>query len=376
MYFFYILVSILIYPLFLLVLIPLSFKDKYSKLYQKFLPFKKHKIADIHFHFASYGEAVALGELIKYYKNKGFKILLTCSSKTGLMKAKEFDDNAFLLPYEPLLYLWLKPAKTLMVFEAELWLALLKIYKDFDKNTILLNARMKENSFKNYKKFSFYYAKIFSYFDLILAQSNEDKERLEYFNAKNIEVFTNIKITNKPIVTKQLSKNKEIILIASTHENEEEIILNKLDKNFLKDKCLIIAPRHPERFHKVEKLLYNKGFNIVKYSNDCDGYLKSEVFLLDTLGELINFYSISDYVILGGSYTKIGGHNFAEAAFFGCKITSGTNVFSQYSSIKCIENIKISDDIDFTNVKNAKIKNEYTFNALCEILDRKINETR
>ena len=376
MYFLYILILILLYPLFLLALIPLSFKAKYSKLYQKFLPFKQHKRADIHFHFASYGEAVALSDLIRYYKNKGFSVLLTCSSKTGLLKAKELDDNAFLLPYELLLFFWLKPAKNLVVFEAELWLNLLKIYKNHNAKTILLNARMKEKSFKNYYKFKKYYENIFSNFDFILAQSIEDKERLEQFGTKNIEVFTNIKITNKPNITKVLNKNKEIVLIASTHEKEEELILNKLDFNFLKDKCLIIAPRHPERFSEVANLLKNLNMDFNKYSDDVNGYLDKNVFLLDTLGELINFYAISDYVILGGSYVDVGGHNFAEPAHFFCKITAGKFIYSQIAMLKCIDNVVISDEIDFSNIKNAKIKEAYTFDNLCEILDRTMNETR
>lgn len=376
MYFLYIFLSIILYILGLVVLIPLSFKSKYNQLYKKFFPFKSHKKADIHFHFASYGEARALRDLINYYKSQGKTVLLTTASKTGLSEAKKIDENSFMLPFEPLLYFWLKPADTLIVYEAELWLSLLKIYKNNSKKTILLNARIKKTNFKKYYRFKFFYEAIFSNFDFVLAQGETDARRLAKLGAKNIQAFTNIKLTNKLKPSKIMNKNKEIILIASTHDKEEEIILDKLDKDFLKDKCLIIAPRHPERFKEVEKLLTQRKINFAKYSDDENGYLDNEVFLLDTLGELVNFYSISDYVVLGGSYVPIGGHNFAEPAQFGCKIIAGKYIFSQLAMLKSLENIIISDEIDFKNVKKANIKEKYSFKTLCDILDRIIYETR
>lgn len=376
MYFFYIFISVILYLIGLVVLIPLSFKEKYKELYKKFFPFKKHKVADIHFHFASFGELRALKELILYYKSQGKTVLLTSASRTGYKAAKELDENTFFLPLEPLLFFWLKPAKTLIVYEAELWLNLVKIYKNHNKKTILLNARIKKTNFKKYYKLRFFYKEIFSNFDFILAQSETDVKRLIKLGAKNIQAFTNIKLTAKIKPSKILPKNKPIIIAASTHEKEEEIILNKLDTNFLKDKCLIIAPRHPERTKSIENMLKIRQMKYIKYSENELGYLEEDVFLLDTLGELINFYNISDYVILGGSYVPVGGHNFAEAAQFGCKITAGKYVFSQLEILKRLENVIISDEIDFTNAKNTSLKEEYSFKSLCDILDKEINETR
>lgn len=376
MYFFYIFISVILYLIGLVVLIPLSFKEKYKELYKKFFPFKKHKVADIHFHFASFGELRALKELILYYKSQGKTVLLTSASRTGYKAAKELDENTFFLPLEPLLFFWLKPAKTLIVYEAELWLNLVKIYKNHNKKTILLNARIKKTNFKKYYKLRFFYKEIFSNFDFILAQSETDVKRLIKLGAKNIQAFTNIKLTAKIKPSKILPKNKPIIIAASTHEKEEEIILNKLDANFLKDKCLIIAPRHPERTKSIENMLKARQMKYIKYSENELGYLDEDVFLLDTLGELINFYNISDYVILGGSYVPVGGHNFAEAAQFGCKITAGKYVFSQLEILKRLENVIISDEIDFTNAKNTNLKEEYSFKSLCDILDKEINETR
>lgn len=370
MYFIYILLNIFLYFLCLIALPFLSLKSKYNKFYLKLFPLKLAKKADIHFHYASFGEINALSPLIKELKKQGYTVLLTCASKTGYEAGKKIDDNCFFLPFEILLFFWLKKAKKLVVFEAELWLILSRIYKN---SCILLNARISKKSFRKYYRFKFLYEKIFENYTMIYAQSNSDARRLKKLGAKNISVFTNIKIINPIKLKEKLKKNKELIIIASTHKGEEEIILNKLDKRFLKNKALIIAPRHPERFKQVYELIkdYAKKNNLSfsSFSVNKEAYLEKDIFLLDVLGKLVDFYAISDYVILGGSYIdNIGGHNFYEAAYFNNKIISGNYIFNQIQMLKYIKNIKISDDIDFSDVKNAFIKSDFTFVDLVNIV--------
>ena len=69
--------------------------------------------------------------------------------------------------------------------------------------------------------------------------------------------------------------------------------------------------------------------------------LRSDIVLVDTLGELVNMYAISDIVILGGAFEPIGGHNAAEAAQFGCKIISGKHYFNQKDIFDAIEGIAV-----------------------------------
>jgi 3-deoxy-D-manno-octulosonic-acid transferase len=63
--------------------------------------------------------------------------------------------------------------------------------------------------------------------------------------------------------------------------------------------------------------------------------------VVDTLGELVNIYAISDIVILGGAFEPIGGHNAAEAAQFGCKIISGKHYFNQKDIFEAVEGIAV-----------------------------------
>ena len=50
--------------------------------------------------------------------------------------------------------------------------------------------------------------------------------------------------------------------------------------------------------------------------------------IIDSFGKMSEFYSKSDIVFLGGSFTKNGGHNPIEAAVEKCAILTGPNVFN------------------------------------------------
>ena len=141
-----------------------------------------------------------------------------------------------------------------------------------------------------------------------------------------------------------LKKPKEcVITAASTHENEEALILSAYNKNQGK---LIIVPRHPERFEKVDILVleYIKNKNITYHKYSEKENFDSDIILIDKMGMLNDIYAISDLVILGGAFEKIGGHNPVEPAFFSCKIISGKNIFNQKSLFDCIKNYYLIND--------------------------------
>lgn len=216
--------------------------------------------------------------------------------------------------------------------------------KNKGTKTILINARISDKSYKSYKKFSFLYKRIFKNIDKVFAQSQKDKDRLLELGAKNVEVIGNIKLAQLPKTFLGLQRLNEIVICAaSTHKNEEELILNSYDKKYGK---LIIVPRHPERFDEVDilikKFVQNKNITYHRYSKEDD--FNSDIILIDKMGILNDIYSISDVVILGGAFENIGGHNPIEPAFFGCKIISGKNIFNQHSLFECIENYYIIEN--------------------------------
>ncbi|MDQ7086096.1 MAG: hypothetical protein Q9M36_14810 [Sulfurovum sp.] len=144
-----------------------------------------------------------------------------------------------------------------------------------------------------------------------------------------------------------------------------------------KEAKLILVPRHPERFDKIAILIASKskqeGLSSQRYSEEKD--LKADIILVDTLGELLNFYAISDLVILGGAFSPIGGHNAGEPAQFGCKIISGKHYFNQIDIFQAIEGIAIVEDFNLTRrlfqhglLKPCKIKQRSDISLIIQSL--------
>lgn len=328
-------------PLFLLSL----FKPKYKySLKARFFLFRNisQKRSDVHFHVCSYGEARSVKELVLRFDSR-----ITTITQTGYDYAKEICNKVNYLAFENWIPFWLKPSKVLVIFEAEYWLMLVFIAKLQKTKVILLNARISDNSYASYKKIRFFYKKIFCYIDEVFAQSEVDKIRLEDLGAKNVKIFSNIKSKLQIFPTQKYLKPKQkLIIFASTHKGEEELLLKhyKMDKQ----EKLIIAPRHPERFLEVEQLLHDKGLKFDKFSllQNEDKKFNQDILLLDCLGELVNFYAISDVVVLGGSFFEgIGGHNPIEVAHFNNVLISGIYIHNQKSLFQEVDNVYFCEDL-------------------------------
>ncbi len=353
---------VLVYVLALPVLIILSFKQKYRVslparfFLKKNKPFKKN---GIWFHACSLGEVNSLKPVFQELKDE--EINLTVTTQTGYKSAKQIKNlRVRFLPYELFLPFWIRKQKILIVTEAELWPMLFIVSKLKGTKTVLINARVSDNSYESYKKIAWFYRWIFASIDKVFAQSEEDRSRLEELGAKSVQVNGNIKTFSKPIVTKEYKKpDKKVIVVASSHEGEEQMILENL--NLKNGEMLVVVPRHPERFASIDTLLqnYSKAKHL-SYSKIQSG-LSSDVVLCDKMGELINLYAISDIVILCGSFLEgIGGHNPLEPAFFGTKIVSGEYFFNQKPLFKLVKNIKVCSieelkNIDFEDVKPSKV---------------------
>ena len=355
--FYYLLLS----AIYILAIPYLVWKSRSTK-YKKAIPAKfflkdnsSFKENGIWFHSCSMGETKAIKPLIENFKELANISVIT---NTGYEEAKTISSNVRYLPFEIFLPFWINKQKVLVVMEAELWYMLFLFAKKKGAKTFLINARISDKSYKSYKRFSFFYKRIFQNIDKVFAQSEVDKHRLEELGASNVEVIGNIKLAQLPKVNVKLEKPEQVVITAaSTHENEEKLVLNAYKKEQGK---LIIVPRHPERFEKVDlqilEFIKDKDISYHKYSikNDFD----SDIILVDKMGILNDIYAISDVVILGGAFEKIGGHNPIEPAFFNCKIISGKNIFNQKSLFDCIKNYYLIENDELgeylNNIKNLE----------------------
>jgi len=345
------------------ILLYLSFKKKYKfSIPARFFlknnsSFKNH---DIWFHACSLGEVSSLEPIISRLKNH--KVDISVITQTGFKKAKEMNlGDVRYLPFEIFLPFWITKHRVLVVTEAELWPMLFYVAKAKKIKTILINARISDNSYAGYKKFFWFYKWIFSNIDVVFAQSEVDKVRLKELGAKIVHVGGNIKADMKPQVKKRYKKpNRRVIVLASSHDGEEELILNNLNIN---GDLVLVVPRHPERFDKVEKFLQSfakkEKLSFGKLTGSEN--LEKDIILCDKMGELVNLYNICDIVILCGSFIEgVGGHNPLEPAYFNKKVISGPYIFNQKVLFSLVENIKICKaqelkKLDFDDLKNSKI---------------------
>jgi 3-deoxy-D-manno-octulosonic-acid transferase len=126
-------------------------------------------------------------------------------------------------------------------------------------------------------------------------------------------------------------KSGDLLLIAgSTHNGEEEIIIN-VYKNLLREFAnlkLLIAPRHIERCGYAQAILNKAGISHARFSSITNKPLSAEAIVLDTIGNLSSLYRLADVVFIGGSLIKKGGQNIIEPASFGKPIIFGPHMFN------------------------------------------------
>jgi len=295
-------------------------------------------------HLCSFGEAKAVASLVKMLPQE--QLRMSCITQTGFSQISKYTQQSRYLPFEPLLFLWLRRQRVLVVMEAELWYLLFALLKRRGSRIILINARISDRSLSRYRRFGWLYQKIFEQVDEIHAQSERDRDRLKALGAKSVRVTGNIKLSSLATVSRVWQKPAGLLVCAaSTHAGEEQWILEAFAA--LKEQepaaRLVIAPRHPERFDEVaeiiKKCVHERSLSWERYAGR--RMLQKDILLLDTLGELVNVYAIADLVILGGAFVPAGGHNAAEAAQFGCRIISGKHYFNQRELFSAIEGIAI-----------------------------------
>ena len=332
----YYLLAVVLYIVALPLLFFLSFKPKYEESIPARFFLKNNPPFTppytIWFHVCSLGEARALKPILQALDQK---VDITTITHTGYSEAKKYNASVRYLPYEIFLPFWVRKHKLLVVLEAEFWYMLFTIARRKGARIILLNARISDKSHKKYMKMAWFYKKIFAHVDLVIAQSEIDKYRLEALGAKNVVAVGNIKLAAKITRNKTYPKPEgEVIVAGSTHEGEEEAILEAFEK-YRKTHTtakLFVVPRHPERFDAVYALMREyarkNDWSLSRLSEGED--FERDLILIDKMGELNNIYAISDIAILGGAFREdVGGHNPLEPAHFGCKIITGKHFFHQ-----------------------------------------------
>ena len=351
----YSILAVLLYIVALPYLVYLRTKSKYkesvpSRFFLKNNPSFSEN--GVWFHACSFGEVRSLAPFID--RVAPLDVRISTMTQTGFCEAKLHKKaEVRYLPLEIFLPFWIRKQNVLIVMEAELWPLLFIVAKAKGIKTVLLNARISDNSYASYLRFAWLYRWLFTYVDQVFAQSDTDAKRLTTLGAQSVSICGNIKIFSDYTVTHAYAKDprKRVVVLASTHEQEEALIVSQIALR--ENDQLIVVPRHPERFDNVDALLqaYAKKQNKVYASLSKEPMLNADVILCDKMGELINLYAIADVVILGGSFVEgVGGHNPLEPAYFGVKLISGESIFNQKVLFDSVANAFTCKVEDLKNV--------------------------
>ena len=355
---------------------------------------KKNTNQKIWIHGVSVGEIRIALAFINQIRNKNPQVnfLISTTTSTAYKIAEIKKSKLDLLIYFPidLPIFIIKIIKTfnikkIILIESEFWPNLIRICSNENIPISLINARISNKSFSNYKKFIFITKKILPKIKNICAQSHNDKNQLILLGAKSesIHIVGSLKfdltqnffdVTFEELfnIKDNNTRDKKIILLgASTWLGEEEMLI----KNFKELKCkflnlvLIIAPRHAERSNEIEKIIINNNFIARRRSKQSNPYpiLDNEILLLDSTGELSSLYKNVDITFIGKSLTSNGGQNPIEPAMNNSVVITGPSM-DNFQNV-----IDVFDEIDSRLViKNYLELNEVLIRLLSseEYLDR------
>ena len=220
--------------------------------------------------------------------------------------------------------------------ESELWPNLILAARDRGVSLALLSARMTEVSAKGWARWRKSAKALLSSFDLIQAQDSASAERLTALGG-TVQGLANLKslalpLDYDPAALEVLSEGvagRAVVLAASTHEGEDEIMLRAYGSIPEPRPLLILAPRHPERGQAVAKLSSDQGLTVARRGASETLKPSTQVYVADTLGEMGLFYRLASLAIIGGSFLPgIGGHNPLEGARLGVTMICGDQVFN------------------------------------------------
>jgi 3-deoxy-D-manno-octulosonic-acid transferase len=299
-------------------------------------------------HTASVGEVIAAGPLVRRLLARGLeaRILVTAMTDTGLAQARKMFGSSVDYAYVPLdtpgsIHRFLKRVdpRILVILETEIWPNMIRQCRRRDVPVFLINARLSERSAHGYERVKSLSAPVMQSITWVAAQAQPDAERFRRIGVavSQVEVTGSVKFdVDIPDDVREASMGlrakfgpRPVWIAGSTHGGEDEQVL-AAHREILEqysEALLILVPRHPDRFESVAQMAESQGFAVVRRSTGQEPE-SAQVYVGDTMGELMMLYGASDMAFVGGSLIKRGGHNPLEPAAWGIPVLSGPHVFN------------------------------------------------
>jgi 3-deoxy-D-manno-octulosonic-acid transferase len=301
-------------------------------------------------HAASVGEVNAASPLIRALVQRYGEqmITVTAFTATGSDQVTNLFGDSVFHRYAPLdlpgavsrFFERLQP-RLLVIMETEVWP---NLYSEAQKRRIpvlVANARLSARSVRGYRRLGSLTRTALASVSHFAAQSETDAGRLLVCGADpaSVVVSGNLKFDlslpahlseEGNTMRRQWGEKRPVLLAGSTHEGEDEQVLaafGRLLERF-PEALLILVPRHPERFTRVTALARSTGLRTARHSEGVAVAADSQCLVIDTMGQLLNYYAACDIAFVGGSLLPVGGHNVLEPAALARPVIVGPHTFN------------------------------------------------
>jgi len=323
----------------------------------------------IWFHSSSMGEFEQAKPIIEQLKRKiDINVLVTFFSPSGYNNSLKYP-HAEIISYLPLdtarnaiRFVSLVKPTTVFFMRYDFWPNFIWILYKYKIPTFIVDATMRKDSKRKMPLAKQFHSSLFNKFTKILTISEEDRDSFKDFNIQENKLAIvgdtrfdrvyqkSIEAKNKSLFRDEIVKNKKIIVLGSTWEADEEIILPAIKKliKFVDDILVIIAPHEPTT-KRLEELEYNfEDVPILRFSFKND-YNNEKFILIDSIGILLTLYYYADIAYIGGSF-KQGIHNILEPAVYGIPVIFGPKNKNSQEAQKML---KLGCGLQITNQSEA-----------------------
>ncbi len=376
-----VLYTIVMYLLIPVILYRLAVRGLRARAYfrrwrERFGYFDAPKLEDsIWIHAVSLGEVNAAIPLIRalmkdVYPDRAF--VVTTVTPTGSERVQAlFGDDVFhvYLPYDlPAAvgrFLERVDPALAVVMETEIWPNLFAACRERRIPVVVANARLSERSLKGYRPVQKLAASSLNCATRVGAQTETDAERLRRLGGheEKIKVIGSLKFDlHIPESLRERGRalrdgwgpDRFVFVAASTHEDDEGPVMEAFAHLLAEDPSalLILVPRHPERFARAVARCRNLGYETRTRTEDREAAATTQCFVVDTMGELLQYYAAADLAFVGGSIAYVGGHNVLEPAALGIPVLVGPHTFnfSEITSLLLDRGgaLRVSDAADLT----------------------------
>lgn len=344
-----------------------AYLERWSERYAGFGPPRAQRVLWIH--AVSVGEVNAAVPLVDalLQRRPDLRLLVTTITPTGSARVRglwgDRVDHVYLpydLPGAVRRFIAHFRPHAALVMETELWPNLLFGCRDAGVPLYVLNARLSARSLRGYQVLAPIVRRALATVRGVGAQSHADARRFVTLGApaERVGETGNLKYdTRVPDTLEQVADDcracragRPAWIAASTHVDEEATVLqiHRRLRARWPDLLLFWAPRHPERFRAVADQAEAAGLRVKRRSEHSWPDAQTDVFVVDTLGELLWFYACADVAFVGGSLQPVGGHNLLEPAATRTPIVTGPHLhnFAEISQrLKQADALAIGADV-------------------------------